>query len=61
MLGSLYRRIPAKRAQSVDMLKRVTALRPDDIEAWVELAEQLEGSDLAKALDGLCRVDRSKC
>ena len=53
MLGSLYRKLPGKRAQSAELLKRVTTMRPDDIEAWIELAELQEGTDPAKALQGL--------
>ena len=53
MLGSLYRRLPGKRTQAAELLKRVTTMRPDDIEAWIESAELHESTDPAKALHGI--------
>ena len=48
ILGSLYAQSnnQAKRDNAKQFLKKVTEQHPDDIEAWIELAQILEGSDL---------------
>ena len=52
ILGSLYGRLPGQRAKSIQYLRQVTTLSPDDVEAWLELAEFLEGTDLNESLKG---------
>jgi hypothetical protein len=53
MLGSVYRKLAPKRAQAGALLQRATTMRPDDVEAWVELAEWHEGTDATRALQGM--------
>lgn len=52
IIGSLYAQSnnQAKRDQAKTYLKKVTELSPDDVEAWIELAQILEQSDLQGAL-----------
>ncbi|KAI1309430.1 RNA polymerase-associated protein CTR9 -like protein [Halotydeus destructor] len=52
ILGSLYAQSTnqAKRDQAKDYFKKVTDQCPDDVEAWIELAQILEQSDLNGAL-----------
>jgi RNA polymerase-associated protein CTR9 len=47
ILGSLYAQSPnqAKRDNAKQFLKKVTEQQPEDIEAWIELAQVLEQSD----------------
>ena len=52
MLGYVYKQLPGKRALAIELLRKVTSAQPDDLDAWVELAELLEGTDVAKALQG---------
>lgn len=53
ILGSLYASSEdqTKREQAKGYLKRVTESIPDDVEAWIELAQILEQSDLNGALN----------
>nr|XP_042900855.1 RNA polymerase-associated protein CTR9 homolog isoform X3 [Parasteatoda tepidariorum] len=52
ILGSLYAHSPdqAKRDQAKALLKKVTEQFDDDVEAWIELAQILEQSDIQGAL-----------
>ncbi|RWS11596.1 RNA polymerase-associated protein CTR9-like protein [Dinothrombium tinctorium] len=52
LLGSLYAQSnnQAKRDQAKTYLKKVTEQAPDDVEAWIELAQILEQNDLQGAL-----------
>lgn len=47
ILGSLYANSSSqsKRDVAKDYLKKVTSREPDDVEAWIELAQILEQSD----------------
>ncbi|XP_017492305.1 PREDICTED: RNA polymerase-associated protein CTR9 homolog, partial [Rhagoletis zephyria] len=53
ILGSIYAQSadPAKRGMARDYLKKVTEAHPDDVEAWIELAQILEQFDLQGALN----------
>lgn len=53
ILGSLYSnsKDTDKREQAKVHLKKVTELYPDDIEAWIELAQILESTDIPGALN----------
>ena len=53
ILGSLYANSSSqsKRDIAKNHLKKVTEQLPDDVEAWIELAQILEQSDLKGALD----------
>ncbi|CAG7835863.1 unnamed protein product [Allacma fusca] len=52
ILGSIYAQgtSQSKRDVAKDYLKKVTAREPDDVEAWIELAQILEQSDLNECL-----------
>jgi RNA polymerase-associated protein CTR9 len=52
ILGSLYANSTSqsKRDIAKDYLKKVTAREPDDVEAWIELAQILEQTDLQESL-----------
>ena len=52
ILGSLYAQgnSQTKRDVAKDYLKKVTAREPEDVEAWIELAQILEQSDLNDCL-----------
>uniref|UniRef100_A0A2P2I017 RNA polymerase-associated protein CTR9 homolog n=1 Tax=Hirondellea gigas TaxID=1518452 RepID=A0A2P2I017_9CRUS len=52
ILGSLYAASPSppKRELAKQHLKKVTEHCPEDVEAWIELAQILEGSDQTAAL-----------
>ena len=52
ILGSLYAgsAVQAKRDLAKTYLKKVTEQIPDDVEAWIELAQILEQNDMAGAL-----------
>lgn len=52
IIGSLYAQVnnQTKRDQAKTYLKKVTDQCPDDVEAWIELAQILEQSDLQGAL-----------
>ncbi|GFW04088.1 RNA polymerase-associated protein CTR9 homolog [Trichonephila clavipes] len=54
ILGSLYAHSPnqAKRDQAKSHLKKVTEQFDEDVEAWIELAQILEQSDIQGALSG---------
>ncbi|GFR23747.1 RNA polymerase-associated protein CTR9 homolog [Trichonephila clavata] len=54
ILGSLYAHNPnqAKRDQAKAHLKKVTEQFDEDVEAWIELAQILEQSDIQGALSG---------
>ncbi|RWS22039.1 RNA polymerase-associated protein CTR9-like protein, partial [Leptotrombidium deliense] len=53
VLGSLYAQAnnQTKRDQAKTYLKKVTEQAPDDVEAWIELAQILEQNDLQGALN----------
>lgn len=52
ILGSSYAQSPntGRRDQARTLLKNVTEQSPDDVEAWIELAQLLEQNDLQAAL-----------
>lgn len=52
ILGSLYASSSSqsKRDVAKDYLKKVTARQPEDVEAWIELAQILEQTDLNDCL-----------
>jgi len=52
ILGSLYAdsKEPAKKEIAKQNFKKVTEQCPDDIEAWIELAQILEATDIQGAL-----------
>lgn len=58
ILGSLYGQSDAskKRAKAQTYLTRVTKQKPDDVEAWIELASLLEGSDKKGALEAYTKA-----
>lgn len=53
ILGSLYAKSPsqAKRDVAKGYLQKVTKQAPEDVEAWIELAQILEQSDLQASLN----------
>lgn len=48
ILGSLYANSPSQSKRDIarQHLKKVTEQFPDDVEAWIELAQILEQNDL---------------
>ena len=52
ILGSIYAQSThqPKRDVAKEYLKKVTSREPDDVEAWIELAQILEQSDLSECL-----------
>jgi RNA polymerase-associated protein CTR9 len=52
ILGSLYANSSSqsKRDLAKEYLKKVTQRQPEDVEAWIELAQILEQSDVADSL-----------
>lgn len=58
ILGSLYATSSSesKREIAKEHLKKVTEQFPDDIEAWIELAQILEGSDMQASLTAYNRA-----
>lgn len=52
IVGSIYStsKDPEKRELAKQHLKKVTEIFPDDVEAWIELAQMLEASDIQGAL-----------
>lgn len=50
MLGSLYA-LTNKKERAYNHLKRVTELHPEDVEAWIELAQLVE-NNYEQALKG---------
>lgn len=53
ILGSIYSssKDPEKRELARQNFKKVTDLLPDDVEAWIELGQLLESSDIQGALN----------
>ena len=53
ILGSLYAQSddPEKLQQAKVHLKKVTEQFPEDVEAWIELAQILERSDIQQAMN----------
>ena len=53
ILGSLYANAPSatKRDTAKAHLKKVTEQFPDDVEAWIELAQILEQTDIQASLN----------